>query len=81
MASMLDWKQREIENALTDVGLSPMDKVRQVGDPDGIDLLAREKDVEDRIHSVRLFGGDMNGDNAAAEVLVRHLTEPGIEVD
>ena len=54
LASLSDWKQREIKNALTNVRFPPMDKVRQVGDPDGIDLLAGEEDAEDRINRARL---------------------------
>jgi hypothetical protein len=41
----------EIENALTDFRLSPVDKVRQIGDTDRVDLFARKKDVKNRVHS------------------------------
>jgi hypothetical protein len=37
---------RQIQDALPNPGPPPMDKIRQVGHPDGIDLLAGKKDVE-----------------------------------
>ena len=46
-------KEGQIENALPHVRLAPMNKISEIGHPDGIDLLAGEKDVENRIHSVQ----------------------------
>jgi len=42
--------QRQIEDALADLRLAAVDEVGQVGHPDGIDLLAGEKNVKDGIH-------------------------------
>lgn len=50
LTPLRDGKQREIQNSLSDLRFPPMDKVRQVGDPDGIDLFAREKNIQNRVH-------------------------------
>ena len=42
--------ERQIQNLLPDVRAAPMDKVRQVGDPDRVDLLAWQEDVENGPH-------------------------------
>jgi hypothetical protein len=46
LAALLHGIQRQVENPLPDLRLPPMDEVRQVGDPDGIDLLAGKEDVK-----------------------------------
>jgi hypothetical protein len=50
-----DGKEREVENALADVRLPPMDEVGQIGDPDGIDLFTGEEDIEDGVHSLKVI--------------------------
>ena len=44
------WKEREIENALPHLRLAPMNKISEIGHPDGIDLLAGEEDIKNRVH-------------------------------
>ncbi len=46
------WKEREIEDPLPHLWLTPMNKISEIGHPNGVDLLTREEDVENRIHSV-----------------------------
>ncbi len=46
LAALRHGKQREVEDSLVNLRLSPMDKVGQVGDPDRIDLLTGEENVE-----------------------------------
>jgi hypothetical protein len=47
LAALRDGKQREIEDPLTYLRFPSVDKVRQVGDPNGIDFFARKENVED----------------------------------
>jgi len=47
LASLCDGKERQIENALAYLRFPAMDKVRQVGNPDGIDLRTGEENVEE----------------------------------
>ena len=47
-------KEGEIENTLPYIRLAPMNKVSEIRHTDGIDLLAREKEVKDRIHSLKV---------------------------
>jgi hypothetical protein len=44
------WKEGQIEDALLHIRLSPMNKISEIGHTNGIDLLAREEDVENRFH-------------------------------
>ena len=43
-------KERQIEDALPHFRLASMNKISEIGHPDGIDLLARKKDVKNRFH-------------------------------
>lgn len=44
-------KEGEIQNTLPHLRFASMDKVSEISHPDGVDLFARKKDVENRIHS------------------------------
>jgi hypothetical protein len=46
------WKEGQIENTLLYIRLSPMNKISEIGHTNGIDLLAREENIKNRIHSV-----------------------------
>src|SRR5918996_5327617 len=48
--------EREIKNALADIGPPTMDEIGQVGYPDGVDLLARQKNVKNGIHTITVRG-------------------------
>jgi hypothetical protein len=43
--------ERKIKNALTDFRLPAVNKVRQIGDTDRVDLFAGKEDVENRVHA------------------------------
>ena len=43
-------KEGQIEDALPHVRLAAMNKISEIGHTDGIDLLAGEKDIKNRIH-------------------------------
>ena len=43
-------KEGEIENTLPYIRLAPMNKVSEIRHTDGIDLLAREKNIKNRFH-------------------------------
>ncbi len=45
LAALGRGKEREIQDLLAHLRPPAMDKVRQIGDPDGVDLFAREEDV------------------------------------
>ena len=45
-------KERQIKDTLPHVRLTPMNKVSEIGHTNGVDLLAWEKNVEDRFHSL-----------------------------
>ena len=47
------WKEGQIEDALPHVRLAPMNKISEIGHTNGIDLLAGEKHIQNRIHASR----------------------------
>ena len=48
------WIQRQVEDALTHIRLSSMNKIGQVGDTDRVHLFARQEDIKDGIHRLQV---------------------------
>ena len=55
LGPLREGKQGQVKNTLADVRLPSMDKVRQIGNPDRIDLLTGEEDVQYRCHKLPMF--------------------------
>ena len=44
-------KEGEVENALPHIRLASMNKISEIGHTDGIDLLAREENIQNRVYN------------------------------
>ncbi len=49
-APLVFGKEGEIEDTLPHLRLASMNKVSQIGDPDGVDLFAGQENIENRFH-------------------------------
>jgi hypothetical protein len=45
--TLIGRKEREIEDVLANIGATPMDKIRKIGNPCRIHFFARQKDIQD----------------------------------